>query len=385
MIQAALIFILGFLGAVFVAVLVAPAIWRRAVALTHRRIEAALPLSLNEIRADKDALRAEHAMAVRKLEVTVEGLRERLAAQSVDADRARDDARRSGHRLDEQTAAIAGLEADQGALRAELVKREKEIARLADALAERERVLDERAGEIRKLGAMYDVASLDASSRQIEMAAQESNLAKLSDELALAREGREKAETLLREARAEAEEQEKAVRSEKRRIITLERRIETLTAALSDHEEKLERRERDLARLREKLRAADEAGHAAAARLAAAQDKAARLEAELAVQARENKALRAVQEKKWSAADGEGKGGENRVETALLRERIDALAAEVVSLTASIEGPDSEIVKLLAAEPAHGRGGKGEQQAPSLAGRIATLRAAAGQKAAAES
>jgi len=60
-IQATLIFILGFLSAVFLTVLVAPAIWRRAVALTHRRVEAALPLSLNEIRADKDALRAEHA------------------------------------------------------------------------------------------------------------------------------------------------------------------------------------------------------------------------------------------------------------------------------------------------------------------------------------
>ena len=392
MIQATLIFILGFLSAAFLAVLVAPAIWRRAVALTHRRVEAALPLSLNEIRADKDALRAEHAMATRKLEVTLAALREEMAAQSIDADRARDEARRTALQRDEKAATIAELETQQGALRSELVKGEKELARLAELIAERDDIIDEQVNELETLGAMYDQASFDASNRQIELVAQESKLEKLSDELAEAQESRARADGVLNEARAEAEELDKAVRAEKRRIVALERKIEKLTAALSDREEKLERRERDLERLREKLREASESGRDLAARLASAQDRAARLGDELALQARENKALRAVQERKWSAADGAAPDdspaadGAERVETALLRERIDELAAEMVSLTARIEGPDSGIGPMLGAEPARGKGKRGGNAGPlSLAERIRLLQQAGERKTAGKS
>lgn len=381
MIQATLIFILGFLSAVFLAVLVAPAIWRRAVALTHRRVEATLPLTLNEIRADKDALRAEHAMAARKLEVTVKALREKIAAQSLDVDRARDAERRVTRDRDEKQARIAELEAVQGGLRAELVKREKEAANLAARIAERDRLAEEQAAEIEKLGAMYDEASFSASNRQIELVAQESRLEEQAEELSAARAEHRRVEDLLGKAMAEAQETDKAARAEKRRVVALERRAGKLTASLSDKEEKLERRERDLERLRAKLRQASDDGQELAARLAAEQDKAVRLREELALQAREIKALRAVQEKKWSAAkgDGGGEGAGERVETALLRERIDDLAAEVIGLTARLEGPDSEIERVLAAGEASD---KGKTDAISLAERVRMLQKAGGRKSA---
>jgi hypothetical protein len=43
------------------ALMVAPAIWRRAARLTRSRIEKSVPLTLSEIQADKDQLRAEAA------------------------------------------------------------------------------------------------------------------------------------------------------------------------------------------------------------------------------------------------------------------------------------------------------------------------------------
>ena len=213
MIQATLIFILGFLSAVFLAVLVAPAIWRRAVALTHRRIEATLPLTLNEIRADKDALRAEHAMAARKLEITVKSLKEQIAAQSIEVDRARDAERHVRAECDERQARIAELEAVQGGLRAELVKGEKEIARLAGVIAERDGQIEEQALEIEKLGAMYDEASFSASNRQIELVAQESRLEGLAEELSASRGGLERVEALLRKSEAEAQELDRSLRA----------------------------------------------------------------------------------------------------------------------------------------------------------------------------
>lgn len=374
MIQATLIFILGFLSAVFLAVLVAPAIWRRAVALTRRRIEAALPLTMNEIRADKDAVRAEYAMATRKLEVTVRSLREQIAAQSVEVDRIRDDERRIMRERDEKAEEIAALRRQEADLRAALQKGEEEIARLAGLIAERDRLIGERDREIEKLGAMYDEASFNASSRQIDLVAQESKIEKLEEEASALREQYEEAQAELRQMTAQAAELDQSVRAEKRRIVALERKLEKLTATLSDREEKLERRERDLERLRAKLGQASDSGRETAAKLAAEQDRAVRLREELAVQARELKAMRAVQEKKLRAANGEGGG--DAIESALLRERINDLAAEVVSLTARLEGPDSEIDRLLAAAPAAGGTGDG---APSLAERIRTLQKATGR------
>ena len=56
MIESILFFSLGFLCAGFLALMVAPSIWRRAVSMTRRRIEASVPLSLSDIEADKDLL-----------------------------------------------------------------------------------------------------------------------------------------------------------------------------------------------------------------------------------------------------------------------------------------------------------------------------------------
>ena len=65
--QSSLVFILGFLSAGLIALIVAPMVWRRAVALTRKRIEASMPLTQAEIQADKDRMRAEFAMATRRL------------------------------------------------------------------------------------------------------------------------------------------------------------------------------------------------------------------------------------------------------------------------------------------------------------------------------
>ena len=70
-------FALGVLVAGLIALIILPAVWKRAVRLTKRRIEAATPITMAEFRADKDQLRAEFALSTRRLEVNVEMLRKR--------------------------------------------------------------------------------------------------------------------------------------------------------------------------------------------------------------------------------------------------------------------------------------------------------------------
>ena len=75
---------IGFLFAGLIGVALVPVIQGRAVRLTMRRLEASLPLQMGEIQADKDLLRAEFAMATRRLEIMLEQLRNKNASQLIE-------------------------------------------------------------------------------------------------------------------------------------------------------------------------------------------------------------------------------------------------------------------------------------------------------------
>lgn len=75
-----MIFALGFLVAGLAALAFAPAFWRRADRLTRRRLEMQIPLSVQEILAERDQLRAEFAVERCRLDQRAEQLRLRHAA-----------------------------------------------------------------------------------------------------------------------------------------------------------------------------------------------------------------------------------------------------------------------------------------------------------------
>jgi hypothetical protein len=73
MIEPIMYLAIGFLLSMLVGLMIVPLVHNRAVRLTTRRLEAATPLSMAEIQADKDQLRAEFAMSARRLEMNVAG------------------------------------------------------------------------------------------------------------------------------------------------------------------------------------------------------------------------------------------------------------------------------------------------------------------------
>ena len=110
MLESGLLFALGFLCATLLALLVAPAIWRRAVVLTRQRIENSVPLTLNEIQADKDLLRADFAMSTRRLELRLESLQERAAGQLIELNTKGDELRTLKDDNDDLSLRISELE-----------------------------------------------------------------------------------------------------------------------------------------------------------------------------------------------------------------------------------------------------------------------------------
>jgi chromosome segregation ATPase len=410
-IQTALFFVLGFLSAAFIALLVAPAIWRRAVALTRKRVEASVPLSLDEIQADKDRMRAEFAMSTRRLEMSVKQFREKATQQIVEINRNREDLKRIVDERDAKDAAVAELEARAAELRTELKEREKDLQRTSERLAAQERLAEERAFEIDKLGRMYEESSFSASTRQIEMVAQESKLDDLSDSAAKLRGERKEADRRIRELVEETKALRQSLRAESKKSTGLESKIERLQKSLDEREEAMARQQGDVTRLREQLaegkktrgRADDEAAalrercaalegelaerveelsrlmasanqgdvEAAMARVNA--DKT-RLEERLNVLTKENKRLRGRLDTLEQSASEDW--SEERRANSLLREQINDLAAEVVNMAALLDGSQSQIREALALEMSEGLG---NPSVVSLADRVRAL-----QKAAAE-
>jgi len=80
---------LGFFLGCLLALILAPAFWNRAVKLTTRRLEATMPMSLNDIQADKDQLRAEFAIELRKVEVALDKAKEKAIRELIEANKRR--------------------------------------------------------------------------------------------------------------------------------------------------------------------------------------------------------------------------------------------------------------------------------------------------------
>lgn len=91
MVQTIMLLALGFLLATLVSLLLAPVVWRRAARLATKRLKASLPISLTDFHAEKDQLRADHAIQIRGLEVSLEHAKEKTAQQMVEIGRQRAD------------------------------------------------------------------------------------------------------------------------------------------------------------------------------------------------------------------------------------------------------------------------------------------------------
>ena len=87
LIKSIMLVVLGFLLACLLAVLLAPTLWRRAVRLTTKRIEGSMPMSVADIQAEKDQLRADFAVKARRLERDLENAKDRATKTQVEVNK----------------------------------------------------------------------------------------------------------------------------------------------------------------------------------------------------------------------------------------------------------------------------------------------------------
>jgi chromosome segregation ATPase len=395
-IQSILFFALGFLCAGLLALLIAPAVWRRAVRLTRKRVEASVPLTLDEIQADRDQLRAEFALSTRRLEMSVKELRDKAAAQLVEIGGGREELRQLAAERDEKDRSLGEIEARSDELKAELGRRQEELEQLAERLAESDQALAARASEFDRLNGLYETANLASVHRQAELLARAGEVDRLSTDLGMLMAERGGMEKRIGELEAELHGARDAARTEKKKAVDLEKRVERMLATVADREEAVERREKDLAQMRERLKGETTRRDELDARLTRALDEKLQLEARVAdLTARladgraktagkdaspekrgdlEQRIVALTQENAKLRADAvarDGAGVPPGGQDARLREQMNEIAAGVIALTARLDGPDSPI-RAVVGTPA---GNASPDRPLSLADRVRALMA----------
>ncbi len=183
---------LGFLSASLLALAALPALSRRADRLARRRAEAAFPLSLAEIAADRDHLRAELAVRERALEQKAEsGFAAKAGAMS---------------EIGRRDMTIGRLETDLSERKQRIEALESELGQRTQDLAQaREMLASESAGhqttQATLSSRVSDLAALEAQLAETRqsLSGTSADLAARSHELAELRALHEKAGTMLAE------------------------------------------------------------------------------------------------------------------------------------------------------------------------------------------
>lgn len=322
MLENILFFALGALVAVLVTLMIAPAIWRRAVALTRQRIEASVPLSLDEIQGEKDQLRAAAAVESRKLEVTLEGEREKSAKQFVDLSKNRDKILKLEDEITARAARISELEAHTTALQSDLNARENALQKVEAKLLATESRLEDTEISLTDLQRRHEDLNDDFETQKIELGSQQNRMETVQErERDLADRLKERTAEGFKIG-SEMKAQEALIEREKDRLKRLEGKVAELQILNADLESRIERRDADIARLRGGTDM--ETTVIADFPLSNLDDRTEQLSAE-------NHFLKAELAKAQAA------------ENADIRKRINDLASQLAVFTASVEGPDSPV------------------------------------------
>ncbi len=380
MIEPIMYLAIGFLVSMLCGLMIVPLVHNRAVRLTTRRLEAATPLSMAEIQADKDQLRAEFAMSARRLEMSVEQLKNRTTSQLADLGKKTDAINRMKIELGEKNATIFSLEAREKAVKEQLRATEEEHAAKTKSLRLAEQALTDKQSELAKLIAELNDRSMVADSRQVELVAVRAQIDELKNRVGDAEKEFAATHTRLTQERGEFEvatrdlsEARSRVENLSQRVTDLDRQLivqvkeaEMLGNRVNDLEARLATQGKLLAEREfenNQLRQANEAAERTLRELRneidltnsgkwPALDKLKNEKAALEEQLRATRDERAKLQRDINAIQqqAESNWATERMENALLRERINDIAAEVAKLAMQLEGPHSAIEAILSAE-----------------------------------
>ena len=266
MIEILMYFGVGFLTASLIGLIIIPLVHNRAVRLTKRRLEAATPLSMAEIQADKDHLRAEFAVSTRRLELTVDQLKARSTSQLRELSKKSEAIALLKQELDHKSAAMVALEERERTMREQITLTEQEHSVKAAAVHETGRALADKEAALGRLTAELGERAMLTDTQKAEITLLNTQVDALKTQLGRYEKDVRDAEQRLTRERSDADSATKELSDERNKVENLGGRVTQLQRQLvaqATDAEILGRRVQDLeTRLTEQDRLLVEREHA---------------------------------------------------------------------------------------------------------------------------
>jgi chromosome segregation ATPase len=314
--------------------------------------------------------------------MNVEQLKNKTTSQLAELGKKSDAINRMKIELGEKNATIFSLEAREKAVKEQLRATEEEFAAKTELLRNAESALTDKQGELARINNELNDRAMTADSRQVELVAVRTQIEELKGRVGDAekefsttqarltqeRADSERATHELTDARSRVENLSQRVTDLDRQLIVQVKEAEMLGSRVNDLETRLATQGKILAEREyenNQLRQTNENAERAVRELHA--EIAGMSGGKLPVIEKLRAEKAAVEEQLRLARDERGKLQRDinaiqqqaestwqteRMENALLRERINDIAAEVAKLAMQLEGPNSAIEAMLAAEPA---------------------------------
>ena len=254
MIEYALLFALGFLAATLAGLLVAPAIQKRIVKFTEERLKATMPLSPQEVRAQKDMARAAYAAENAKLAQNVRREREKHTLEMVRNEKLLAEAATIGTENAELHAQIADMNIEAGDMRSALRREEMKGEQLRTALVTADRDIRAGLSNIEKLNGTINHLHADIDNMKIDLATRDTSIENLKSRIGNLKDERDKVREDLKNSAEKAKSLELRLSREEGRVRQLETKLTRELAGSADKENAIERRIAEINRLRDKVK-----------------------------------------------------------------------------------------------------------------------------------
>lgn len=257
MIEYTLIFAMGFMAAALLVMLVAPAVHQRVMRYTENRLKATMPLSPQEIRAQKDMVRALYAAENAKTQHDLTRERERTIGLTLKNETLSGEAARLVAETKELKVQIEDMSTEAADLRSRLRRGDVEMSTMRETLkrveiaaAAKDVELENRAHRIARLISDIDTMRIEAMSRDTEIDTLKTRIQGMRDE----REDLRRENKLLGKR---AKDAELRLAQEEHKVLRLEDVLARDAAERADASSLVERRTRELRDLRAKLKTAN--------------------------------------------------------------------------------------------------------------------------------
>ncbi|WP_439624126.1 hypothetical protein [Shinella sp.] len=254
MIEYALLFALGFLAATLTGLLVAPAIQKRVVKFTEERMRATMPLSPQEVRAQKDMARAAYAAENARLSQSVRREREKHTLEMVRNEKLLAQAAAIGTENAELHAQIADMNIEAGDMRSALRREEMKTEQLKTALSTADREIRGKEADIESLHGRIDHLEADLDNMKIDLATRDTAMENLKSRIGNLKDERDKLREDIKTASQAAKSLEMRLSREEGRVRQLETRLTRELAGSADKDNAIERRIAEINRLRDKVK-----------------------------------------------------------------------------------------------------------------------------------